>query len=620
MMSAGTGGVPAMSCRVCGTDAPAAAFCGSCGAQLSGGGGERRDYLRMGAYAAAPGEQVLRLSVSSSLFPHLPHQSRTAFRVGLAVLFLVLVALALLRWQAPMIVISALALPFMFVLYLYAVDIHRDLTIRSLVPTAILGIALGAGWALLTGGVVADFYDVSLEAAGSDRQALLVGVGIPIGSAVVMLVPAVVMRFLRPTRESLDGFVIGALGAICFTAAATLTRLAPQFATGVIAGDRPPSVLLVQAGLQGVAVPLTSAALGGLVGAAMWFGRPKLLVSSVLVTLVVYGVLGLMEVAPVLQGLHFGAHTMIAIFALLALRFGLQIALLHEEHDPVDPSGLVLCPHCDHVVPDMAFCPNCGVAARAASRTSRAARRAVVSAEDAETRPGYAVLAGSYEVAPVRHTTNSWLLTTLGAGIVVAVAAGVTAAVLATPAKPRYTCPPDCGRPPIGQPIESNPRFFSADGEFSVQYPGPGSAYEPTLAPDGVELNFLVGDTGTMQLFGLPADKRTPKQILDGLISEHYPNATVEYEIPNAMVGYEPGYGVVVDEYPQDSSGEFTRLRLVALIAVKNDYALVAAAIGPYHEFSPDFGTGHPSGVNLQLAMDMGKYVNSFRWRSGASD
>ena len=51
------------------------------------------------------------------------------------------------------------------------------------------------------------------------------------------------------------------------------------------------------------------------------------------------------------------------------------------------------------------------------------------------------------------------------------------------------------------------------------------------------------------------------------------------------------------------------------MTAVRNDYALVAAAIGPYHEFSPDFGTGHPSGVNLQLAMDMGKYVNSFRWR-----
>ena len=85
------------------------------------------------------------------------------------------------------------------------------------------------------------------------------------------------------------------------------------------------------------------------------------------------------------------------------------------------------------------------------------------------------------------------------------------------------------------------------------------------------------------------------------------------------MVGYEPGYGAVFDQYPQDSSGEYTRLRLVTLCAVKNDYALVASAIGPYHEFTPSFGTGHPSGANLALALDMGKYVNSFRWHSGVS-
>jgi hypothetical protein len=180
-------------------------------------------------------------------------------------------------------------------------------------------------------------------------------------------------------------------------------------------------------------------------------------------------------------------------------------------------------------------------------------------------------------------------------------------------------CPPDCGRPPIGEPIESNPRFYADDGAFSVQYPGPGSAYEATLKPDGVELNFVGGDTGTLQLFGFPAQGRDAKQIATELIGEQYPDAATEYEIPNALVGYQPGYGVVADDYPQDASGTFTRLRLIVMVAVKSDYALGSAAIGPYHEFSRDFGTGHPSGANLQLAMDMGKYVNSFRWRSATN-
>ena len=149
-----------------------------------------------------------------------------------------------------------------------------------------------------------------------------------------------------------------------------------------------------------------------------------------------------------------------------------------------------------------------------------------------------------------------------------------------------------------------------------MQYPGPGTAYEATLNPDGVDLNFVGGDTGTLQLFGLPAANRTPQEIADSLIEEKYPAATTDYEIPNAMVGYEPGYGVVADDYPQDSNGMYMRLRIVVMVAVKNDYALVVAAIGPYHEFTRDFGTGHPSGVNLQLAIDMGKYVNSFQWRN----
>jgi len=624
----GEGAVPTMPCPVCETDVPAGAFCGTCGAQLSAERGDGRGRLRAGAYAAAPGEHVLRLSVASSLFPHLPHRSRTPFRVGLAILFLALVALALLRWQAPLISVAALGLPLLFLLYLHESDVDDDLPIRSLLLTAVLGVGLGVGWALLTGRLVAHSHDVELGPEPSEVRSLVEGLIIPTAGALLMLVPAIVVRITRPTtRESLDGFVIGALSAIAFTAAATLTRLVPQLATGPMADpDRPVSGLLVQAGIQGVAVPLTAAAVGGLFGAALWFTRPSdaprrrgpagsLLLWSVLAVLVLYAGFGLMEVSPVLQGLHFAVHLLIAVFALLALRIGLQVALLHEAHDEMNPGEHVLCPHCDHVVPDMAFCPNCGVAARAASRTSRAARRNPAGSAVSAVRPGYAVPAGSYAAVPVRHITYARLLLPLGAGVAVAAAAAVTISVLVTPAVPRYVCPPDCGRPPIGEPVTTNPRFTASDGEFSVDYPGPGTAYDATLDPDGVNLEFTAGDTGTMQFFGQPAGDRTPKQIADSLIAESYPDATTDYEIPNALVGYEPGYGVVKDEYPQDSSGTYTRLRLLVMVAVKNDYALVAAAIGPYHEFSPDFGSGHPSGVNLQLALDMGKYVNSFRWR-----
>ena len=128
----------------------------------------------------------------------------------------------------------------------------------SLLLTAAIGIALGVGFAFVTGAIVAGSYDVSLGTDDSDQQTVLNSLSvlaIPILAAVLMLTPAVVMRFVRPgTRESLDGFVIGAWGAISFTAAATLTRLAPQLETGVTAWDRPVSILLVEAGIQGMAI------------------------------------------------------------------------------------------------------------------------------------------------------------------------------------------------------------------------------------------------------------------------------------------------------------------------------------------------------------------------------
>ena len=379
--------VPTMRCQVCETDVPAGAFCGFCGAHLSAERGDGRGILRIDAYGAAPGEHVLRLSITSSLFPHLPQRSRTPFRVALAVMLLALVVFAVLRWQAPLVAVSALGLPLLFLIYLYESDAYDDLPLGTVLLVAALGVGLGVGWALFTGALVAGSYDVALGDGVAEQSALREGLAIPVGGAVLMLVPAVVVRLLRPpTRESLDGFLIGALGAIGFTAAATMTLLAPQFATGLVARGQPVSALVAEAGIRGVAMPLTAAAVGGMFGAALWFTRPAnkshqhrwlafALPIGFVVVLVVYAGLGLIDVAPLPQWLQLGLHLLVMVVAVLALRIALQAALLHETHDEVSPGEPLLCPHCGHVVPDMAFCPACGVATRASSRSSRAARR-----------------------------------------------------------------------------------------------------------------------------------------------------------------------------------------------------------------------------------------------------
>lgn len=229
--------------------------------------------------------------------------------------------------------------------------------------------------------------------------------------------------------------------------------------------------------------------------------------------------------------------------------------------------------------------------------------------------PGYAVPAGSYAAAPLRRTSRTRLVLTWVVAIAVVAAAlvGVSAMIHKPPV--RYVCPPDCGRPPTGTPVEINPRFTAPDGAFSVSHPTPSSAYRITTKPNGVTAEFLAGDGGTLQLFSEPAANRSARDIAKKLVADTFPDTRTAYEIPNTMVGYEAGYGEVADCWPQGANSSYLRMRVLVMVAVKNDLALVAAAVGPYHQFGPDFGFGKPSGANLQIALDMGKYVNSFSWR-----
>jgi hypothetical protein len=379
--------VPQTECRICQTDVPAGEYCGLCGCHLEPRKGEGPDWLRIRDFGAAPGEHLLQPSLASSLFPHLPPRSRHVFRVGLAAVLIALVGFALLRMPGALVAVSALGLPFLFVLYLRESDGFDDIPARTWVLTAVIGVVLGVGWVMLTGMMVARSYGIALGAGVVGARMLRTGIGIPLGGVILMLLPAVIVRLLRPpTRESLDGFMIGALGALSYTAAATLTRLAPQFGSGVVS-KRPMDSLLVEAGIRGIAVPLTAAAAGGLIGAALWFKRPPskenqhpgvvraLLVSFAVAVLAVYVGLGLIDVAHFPQVLMLAIYLVLAAVALFLLRVGLHLALLHEAHDEIQSDEPLLCPHCGHVVPDMAFCPACGVATRASSRSSRSARR-----------------------------------------------------------------------------------------------------------------------------------------------------------------------------------------------------------------------------------------------------
>lgn len=553
--------------------------------------------------------------MASSLFPQLSRNARKHFRVGLVAVAAALIILALLQWQVSMITTAVFGLPLLLAVYLWQVDVRHDLRLRNLALAALTGLGLGVGWAVLTGPIVARAYTSALGGSLGTAEVFLCGVAIPASFALVLVAPAVVVRAVdRSPGESLDGFTIGALGATVADAAATATQLLPQLLMGLDADTPSVGGLLSQALVEGVAWPLTAIAAGGIFGIALWF-RPAADTSrnyrgtipvGLLLAVIFVVLMGLVDIAPIPLSPYIGLQLLVSVSAMLALRAVIADALLHETGEDASGADHLLCAECDHVVEWLSFCTDCGVALRAGSRTSRAARAVW-------TDP-------AVPVPPAASTEKSTYLNVLGSltgGICAAVVAGVVLAKLVNPAPHPYVCPPDCGKPPLGHPVETNPRFSGDNGAFSVAYPAEGTAYKATFDPpgiNGVQLKYLAGDTGTLILFGEPARNRTARQVVEQVLKARFPGATFAYEIPNASVGYQAGYGVISDVYPRDTSSTYTRQRVIVLAAVKHDYALITVAAGPYHEFSPSYGTGHPSGANLEVAMDMGKYVNSFRW------
>ncbi len=144
-----------------------------------------------------------------------------------------------------------------------------------------------------------------------------------------------------------------------------------------------------------------------------------------------------------------------------------------------------------------------------------------------------------------------------------------------------------------------------------------------TIEPNGgVRAELNVGDGGTLRLFSEPAKGRHARQVANDLLNQIFPDAVTSYELPNAILGYQPGgYGEVADDWPKGTAIDSQHQRIIIIVAVKNDLALVAGAVGPFHQFGPpDDGPGPPSAANLDIAKDMGKYVNSFMWRGDPRD
>lgn len=383
--------VSTRECPACRSTVPAATFCGHCGADLEAAATPWRMLLRTSVFAAAPRGRLTVPHLTSSLFPRLAAPARMPFRLAFALLLVGMLCLSALRANMPMGVVAVLGGPLLFLLYMWQSDAFREIPVRALVIAALTGALTAVAWWTFAGRLLANSYGVTTAGGQALLNALAsAGLTANLIGGVLMIVAPVVVRLMRvPVGDSLDGFVIGACGTLTHMVAATITWMMPQIVAGLL-DDQSALRVLEDAITYGVIDPLISISLGGLVGLSLWFqpnregdhhrnARTVLTMCTVSAALLYAGVWTVDALVPpvlVVTGQEFlelSVNLVLALLALLTARFGVQIALLHGTPAPATGQPL-LCVQCEKVVPDMAFCPACGAAARASSRTSRLLR------------------------------------------------------------------------------------------------------------------------------------------------------------------------------------------------------------------------------------------------------
>jgi len=374
-----------IECPVCGRAVPDGAFCGACGAHLGGtaAGSVHRRY----AYAADPAQHVLHPSIVSTLFPHLPHRQRRPFQIAVGLTLLLLIVLSLARLTGPAIAVAALAIPLIYLLYLYQVEVYEDEPVLIVGATLVLGVVVGAVWAYVTGPRITQILLGDSTFGVTAGNVALGGVVLPLVAQALMLLGALALYPRRRYDEALDGFTFGVAGALGFTLAVTIVTLLPTLRQG-LQSNVPVGSNLLDILQRGLLTPLINASTTGLLAGALWLRRGPIrrlrfhaaavswgsVVAGVVVVRVFLGVVSVLLLDPLRNA---AAQAIALVLLIVWVRVAIHQMLLTEAVEtPIGPA--LPCSHCHYVVPRMAFCAHCGIATRATPKAGSGRAHRVV--------------------------------------------------------------------------------------------------------------------------------------------------------------------------------------------------------------------------------------------------
>lgn len=371
-----------MRCEHCGRETPEGHFCAYCGAHLPAANTERSATARTHVFAANPHEHVYQPAIISTFFPHLNPRRTQQFRWILLVLAVIVVLLVAARYIPVAIVAAALIVPLLYLVYFYVVEVYEGSPVSVLGATFIAGAVLGIIFNLAV-------YRLTLSQERFTVTGIVAQPGFilfadivePIVGLILMVAGPLLLYFNRRSfDEVLDGLVFGVASGLGYAAAQSLILSWLQ-----VAGPAQPAGNTVSWALPVIRiaflVPLLHASTAGLVCAVLWLQRdptaPRRALGPLASVPVAIAIAVLGEVVPALIVTYVGSQVLnlvwyglTVIVLMLIVRHVLHVGLIEKARE-LGHGGTLRCPHCLHTVPDVPFCPNCGIAMRSIAKRHR---------------------------------------------------------------------------------------------------------------------------------------------------------------------------------------------------------------------------------------------------------
>lgn len=247
-----------MECPRCRSTMPDVAhFCQTCGNDM-----RTPDMARRKSFAVKPDEPVASFALISTIMPHGAGHRPSTYKLALLVALTVALVSAIFGALPIAVLVAAFAIPIVYIVYLYDVNLWEDepipVTLLAFVLTGALAVGFTVLWTWLRGPLSSQTVGLNGEVTGHTPQLgtfLLVTLLVPIvGEAIKQVGPLFLAS--RPAFDDLmDGLTFGVISGVAYATFDTLVRHWDLF-TGGLAGTSDPALWASLIFLEGFIKPL----------------------------------------------------------------------------------------------------------------------------------------------------------------------------------------------------------------------------------------------------------------------------------------------------------------------------------------------------------------------------